>query len=126
MNSRIFLQLCLFMEEKQTITFILSSFNWGVTEHFSPQKVFIFRRFFSYDSLAHCIFTRKSPGPEVIKLVSCSTQLSMKSILLINVKMPTIVSIVGILTFISRTNTTSESFKTRKSLLFIIIVFMSI
>ena len=39
---------------------------------------------------------------EVIKLFSYSTQLS---ILLINVKMP---SIVGILTFISMINTTSE------------------
>ena len=38
------------------------------------------------------------PGPEVIKLFLCPTQLSMKSILLINVKMP---KIVGILTFIS-------------------------
>ena len=37
--------------------------------------------------------------PEVIKLFSCSTQLSMKFFLLINVKMPTI---VGILTFMSR------------------------
>ena len=41
------------------------------------------------------------PGPEVIKLFSCSTQLSMKFFLLINVKMPTI---VGILTFMSRKN----------------------
>ena len=40
-------------------------------------------------------------GPEVIKLFSCSTQLSLKFILLINVKMPTI---VGILTFMSRIN----------------------
>ena len=40
-------------------------------------------------------------GPEVIKLFSCSTQLSMKFFLLINVKMPTI---VGILTFLSRKN----------------------
>ena len=48
------------------------------------------------------------PGLEVIKLVSCSAQLSMKFILLINVKMP---KIVGILTFISRINTTSECFK---------------
>ena len=32
-------------------------------------------------------------GLEVIKLVSCSTQLSMKCILLINIKMPTIVGI---------------------------------
>ena len=43
-------------------------------------------------------------GPEVIKLFSYSTQLSMKFLLLINVKMPTI---VGILTFISTIDTTS-------------------
>ena len=36
--------------------------------------------------------------PKVIKLCSCSTQLSTKFILLINVEMPTI---VGILTFIA-------------------------
>ena len=41
------------------------------------------------------------PGPEVIKLFPCSTQLSMKFFLLINIKMPTI---VGILTFMSRKN----------------------
>ena len=41
------------------------------------------------------------PRPEVIKLISCSTQLSLKFILLINVKMPTV---VGILTFMSRIN----------------------
>ena len=41
------------------------------------------------------------PGPDVIKLFSCSAQLRLKFILLINVKMPTI---VGILTFISRIN----------------------
>ena len=49
-------------------------------------------------------------GPEVRKLFSCSTQLSMKSILLINVKMPTI---VGILSFISKIITTSERLKAR-------------
>ena len=43
----------------------------------------------------------RPPGPEVIKLFSCSTQLRLKFILLINVKMPTI---VGILTFISWIN----------------------
>ena len=53
----------------------------------------------------------KSLGTDVIKLFSCSTQLSMKFILLINVKMPTI---VGILTFISRINTASKNFKARK------------
>ena len=40
-------------------------------------------------------------GLEVIKLISCSTQLSMKFFLLINVKMPII---VGILTFMNRKN----------------------
>ena len=50
------------------------------------------------------------PGLEVIKLFSCSTQLSAKVILLINVKMPTI---VGIFTFISIINTTSERLKAR-------------
>ena len=55
-------------------------------------------------------------GPEVIKLFSCSTQLSKKFILLINVKMPTI---VGISIFISVISTTSER-------LVGILVFMSI
>ena len=50
------------------------------------------------------------PGSEVIKLFSCSTQLSMKFILPINVEMPTI---VGILTFISMINITSEILKAR-------------
>ena len=39
------------------------------------------------------------PGPEVIKKISCSAQLSIKLFLLITVKMPTT---VGILTFMSR------------------------
>ena len=55
------------------------------------------------------------PGPEVIKLFSCSTQLSMEFFLLINVKMPTI---VGILTFMSGKNSIlglSEPKKSRSS-----------
>ena len=48
-----------------------------------------------------------APGLEVIKLFSCSTQLSTKFILPINVKMSTI----GILTFISIISTTSERLK---------------
>ena len=44
---------------------------------------------------------RVIPGPEVIKLFSCSTQLSLKFILLLNVNMPLT---VGILTFMSRIN----------------------
>ena len=48
-------------------------------------------------------------GPDVIKLFPCSTQLSLKFIFLINVKMP----IVGILTLMSMINTTSERLKAR-------------
>ena len=48
---------------------------------------------------------------KVIKLFSCSTQLSRKFVLLINVIMPTI---AGILTFISMINVTSERLKARK------------
>ena len=46
-----------------------------------------------------CLMHLMGPGPEVIKRFSCSTQLSMKISLLINMKMPTI---VGIFIFISR------------------------
>ena len=53
-----------------------------------------------------------SSGAEVIKLFSCSAQLSLKFILLINVKMPTI---VGILTFMSRINYWFLSFETEFS-----------
>ena len=42
--------------------------------------------------------------PEVIKLFTCSTQLSMKFFLLINVKMPTIVGILIFLIFMSGKN----------------------
>ena len=40
----------------------------------------------------HGKYCRKSPGPKVIKLFSFSTQLSLKFILLINVKMPTLLA----------------------------------
>ena len=56
------------------------------------------------------VWNSVDPGPQVIKLFSCSTQLSTKFILVINVKMPTT---VGILTFISKINTTSERLKAR-------------
>ena len=48
--------------------------------------------------------------PRGYKTFSCSTQLSTNFILLINVKMPTI---VGILTFISMIDTTSEILKAK-------------
>ena len=53
------------------------------------------------------------PGPEVIKVFSCSTE--HKFIMLINVKMPTI---FGILTFMSLIKTISESLKARKVFFF--------
>ena len=61
---------------------------------------------------------------KTIQLFSCSAQLSMIFIMLINVKMPTT---VGILTFISRINNSSESLKTNKKSLyfFIILIFIS-
>ena len=65
------------------------------------------------------LIARKS---KVIKLLSCSTQLSTKFILLITVKMPTI---VGILTFISMINTTSERLKTRHFYICRYLFFMS-
>ena len=55
-------------------------------------------------------------GPEIIKLFSCSTQLSMKFFLLINVKMPTI---VGILTFMSRKKSILGSSETTKAEFFL-------
>ena len=63
---------------------------------------------------------RRSVGPEFIKRSSCSTQLSIKFIMLINVKIPTI---VGILTFISVINATSERLKARHFLFVGILVF---
>ena len=62
----------------------------------------------------------KYPGPEVIKLFSCSSQLRLKFILLINVKMPTI---VGILTFISRINCRFLCFNHQNSTDFAILIF---
>ena len=50
-----------------------------------------------------------------MNIFPCSTQLSMKFILLINVKMPTI---VDILAFISRINTASESYETGTAFIF--------
>ena len=63
----------------------------------------------TYLSLTKYVFSEK-PGPEFIELFSCSTQLSTKIILLKNVKMP---ATVGISTFISMINTTSNTLKAR-------------
>ena len=62
-------------------------------------------------------------GPEVIKLFSCSTQLSMKIFLLINVEMPTI---VGISIFMDRKNSILGLSEPEKLLNFLIFYSMSI
>ena len=60
-------------------------------------------------------------GPEVIKEISCSTQLSMNFFLLINVKMPTI---VGILTFMSWKNSIIVLPKPEKKFNFLIFLYL--
>ena len=114
-------------EEKslsQNMRFLYLSQWWAAKTQasFKPEHPYILVRAFaaytliqsrsikSHRALAACIPWRKvgkliGTGPEVIKHFLCSTQLSTKFILLINVKMPTL---VGILTFISMINTTSE------------------
>ena len=61
----------------------------------------IFQNFLIGNSRAFKFLNLASHGPKVIKLFSCSTQLSMKFSPLIHVKMPTI---VGILTCMSGKN----------------------
>ena len=58
------------------------------------------------------IWRNKEIAAKVIKLFSCSSQLSMELIVVINVKMLTIVGIliVGILTLTNMINTTYGSF----------------
>ena len=62
-----------------------------------------------------------APGPEAIKLFSCSTQLSMKFSPLINVKMPTI---VGILTCMSGKNNILGLTEPKKMLNFLIFSYL--
>ena len=62
-----------------------------------------------------------TPGPEVIKLFSCSTQLSTTFFLLINVEMPTI---VGISTFMSRKNSILGLCEPGKMLSFLIFLYL--
>ena len=63
------------------------------------------------------------PGPEVIKLFSCSIQLSMTFFLFINVKMPTI---IGILTFMSGKNSIIGLYEPKKAEFLDIFILMSI
>ena len=60
-------------------------------------------------------YNKSSNQARGYKTFLCSTHLSIKIIMLINVKMPTI---VGILTFIIMINTTSESIKAKNIFVF--------
>ena len=77
----------------------------------------ILRSIFFYIMSYLCTLKFLKTWPRGYKTFLCSTRLSMKFILLINVKMPTI---VGISTFISRiiTSYESESLKERNTYLF--------
>ena len=70
-----------------TVTDVISYYIFAENKSVLPKAM---QKFKDYSRL---------PGLEVLQLYSYPTQLSMKFILLINFKMPTI---VGILTFISR------------------------
>ena len=59
-------------------------------------------------------FIASRPGPELIKLVSSSTRLNIRLIMLMNVKMLTN---DGILIFISMINYNVQEFDSKKSLL---------
>ena len=88
---------------------VLLLFHHYSANIFSPKKscLHILSAAFFYEECSGSI-CRVIDWPGGYKTFSCSTQLSMKFILLINVKMSTI---VDILTFISRITTTSERLK---------------
>ena len=79
--------------------------------------------FISFKKLYTFTWYSVQSGPEVIKLFSCSTQLSMNFFLLINVKMPTF---VGILTFISGKNSILGLSEPKKNEFLDIFILMSI
>ena len=107
-----------------TISGILAFINRIICttpKHFKQENLLIFLCF-SFDEQLKCHIIRwvgheKSfiTKPEALKPFSWSTQLSIKMIMLIRT--------VGILTFISMINTTSESLKQEKSLSFSILAF---
>ena len=63
---------------------LLSNYKWDATWNSYNEKVLFSQTFNSFSN--NLILCFSQPGPEVIKLFSCSTQLSMKFSPLINVK----------------------------------------
>ena len=98
------------MDNLNFISLIGMSLLWlgchSYRKEFAPSKrqIFLFigcRNPIMQQSNDSAISSKEIPGPEVIKLFSCSTQLSMNFFLLIDVKIPTT---VGILTRMSGKN----------------------
>ena len=88
-------------------------FNIYVCTYIRPNKaVFVFSVIINLSASHHSLIVIPAWPLVVIKHFSCSTQLRLKFILLINVKMP---AIVGILIFISRINGKLLWFKHEKS-----------
>ena len=82
------------------------------------------RKYLFHECLATIDFAPpEQPGLEVINFFSCSTQLSMKFFLLINVKMPTT---VVILTVMSGKNSYLALSETKKAEFLDIFILMSI
>ena len=73
MKSRTCLFVTLLKAGQRTISFDVFSDEQGVTEHLSPQKVFICRRLFSCDSFAHLI--DKSQDLSVLMLLGSPVKL---------------------------------------------------
>ena len=80
MPSLISLLVTLFNAGQRMIPLDVFKDEWGVTEHFRPQNVFICSRLFSCDSFAHCI--KRSPdlrffmlfgSPAILIIVLCTT-----------------------------------------------------
>ena len=67
MDPRICLQLCLLQAGQRTIPFDVFNDLWGVTVHFNPQNVFIFRRFASWGCYVHCL--SRSPERKFLMLL---------------------------------------------------------
>ena len=87
---------------------------------FFPSFTFLFN-LFCISSLCQSRFI-EFPGPKVIKLFPCSTQLRMKFFLLINVRMPFMS--IGILTFMSGKNSILGLSEPKKRTNFLIFLYL--
>ena len=121
----------LFCISKVFLKNMTNHFLWGMPRNYHNKKeiripvihMYITQYRLLFKGLKGQLYKRMNvcPGPEVIKLFPCSTQLSMKFFLLINVKMPTI---VGSLTFMSWRNSIINLSEPGKKLIFLIFFYL--